>query len=542
MQKMLCTIKNILSTKWATFLILVIAIGSRIIQLLFFFNIRVDRNYQLLATQNFVHGKGISTAAVNPADLSNIIYTPLIKWPPGYSLLLSPFYSFFDNNYLLSSFLLDIIFAIVLIFVCRSILKLLNTPLHLINCYTIVSSFFIYYFYFITSSDAIASTLFVVALYYLLRFLKSQFIWQKAVLLISVLLVACVSMKYLFIPIAYVVPVFLIFKGRLLKNKIYLKTGLSIFISISMTLLSIFLYQKAISGAYSYVSDASSGFFPENLLETYPVIPGSIIKPDTIDLVFPFIHEYLLPIYQFLYLLILVVIVYAFYSFYKKKDFNNYIKIDFFSVSFAVLLATQIFLAVLSLTIASAEDLPGNWWTFIEEPRYYGLSNVLIHLSIFYLLYILIKTTIKPARIFPWLIVLLLIPELSRGIIFTANRLVNYKTEVYSWQTDLKQQQFADNLIQAERRQQKIKNVIVAGPFYYINNRIALFSHLPILDETGKSSISLQLQTKEPVLLFVIVRKTDSENTLNYYQLTNNNILGEMDDYVFYSLKIDPVL
>ncbi len=111
MQRFIINTKAIISHKWTTITILLISTVSRVIHLIFFFNIRVDRSYQLLATQNFVHGNGITTAEVMPGNLSTIIYTPLIKWPPGYSLLLSPFYSLSGYNYLLSSLFLDLIFC-----------------------------------------------------------------------------------------------------------------------------------------------------------------------------------------------------------------------------------------------------------------------------------------------------------------------------------------------------------------------------------------------------------------------------------------------
>ena len=69
----------------------------------------------MLATQNLVYGHGISTAHVFSSDLSQIIYEPLIKWPPGYSLLLAPFYILFNHNYIAAGLALDILAAIALI-------------------------------------------------------------------------------------------------------------------------------------------------------------------------------------------------------------------------------------------------------------------------------------------------------------------------------------------------------------------------------------------------------------------------------------------
>lgn len=165
-------IKRFLSGKKVTITILILAIAGRLMQVFYFFNIRSDRSFQMLATDNLLHGNGISLARVSADDLSTIIYSPLINWPPGYSLLIAPFYTLFNHNYIQAGLTLDIISSILLILVSRSILKILNTPVYLVNIYTLSAGFFIYDFYFISSTDAIAITFFIIALYYTLLFLK----------------------------------------------------------------------------------------------------------------------------------------------------------------------------------------------------------------------------------------------------------------------------------------------------------------------------------------------------------------------------------
>ncbi|MEK6529215.1 MAG: hypothetical protein AABZ36_10090 [Nitrospirota bacterium] len=109
-------IKVILSDKHTSIVIIALAIVARVIQLIFFYNIRVDGMYQVMAMQNFVDGHGISIGKVMPADLSTVIYEPLTNWPPGYSLLLSPFYVLFNNNYIAACIAIEILAAVVLIF------------------------------------------------------------------------------------------------------------------------------------------------------------------------------------------------------------------------------------------------------------------------------------------------------------------------------------------------------------------------------------------------------------------------------------------
>lgn len=539
MQRIINNIKAILSHKWATIAILLISTVSRVIHLVFFFNIRIDRSYQLLATQNFVHGNGITTAWVMPGDLSTIIYTPLIKWPPGYSLLLSPFYSLSGYNYLLSSLFLDLIFSIILIFVTRAILKLLDISLYLINLYTFITSFFIYYFYFITSSDAITTTFFVIALYYTLLFLKARLNWLKAVALITLLLFICGSMKYLFMPVVFVIPFFLALKGFIDKNKKILKTGVLSFVILSTGLIALLFYQKHISGNPAYISDAASGFFPSNLLSAYPLIPGSLMKPDTVALLLnkPEIEAHITFLFRWIYLFVIAAaILCSSWLLYKYRCKKLKLTSDFFCLTTGVCFITTLLLAALSVRVAKAEDMPGNWWTFIQEPRYYGLPNILIHISIFVFFQYYLNKKTNVLKYFFYFLLLLLLPELFRGIIFTAKRVINFKREEYSWQDDLRFQKYADAIIKKERKSDE--KPIVTGSGYYTIIRVSLYSNVPQLNDAVQINALPLMKSKKPVLLLVILHEKTLESFRSFISDNGKQAIGYYNGYYFYTVHI----
>jgi hypothetical protein len=75
----------------ADYSVLGIAVCVRTIQLIFFYNIRVDGMNQVIAMENFVEGHGFSLSTVLPTDIATNHYSLLFAWPPGYSFLLSPF-------------------------------------------------------------------------------------------------------------------------------------------------------------------------------------------------------------------------------------------------------------------------------------------------------------------------------------------------------------------------------------------------------------------------------------------------------------------
>lgn len=163
MNRLTDPIRKWLDQPGASLLIVGMAIGVRAVQLVFYLDSFFDTSFQVIATQQLTQGHGISTALVLPGDLSQVIYQPLNNWPPGYSLLLAPFYLLFGKQYLLACGILDLLAAIAIILLSRKILRLLDIPLYLVNLFTILTSFFIYYFYYTGSTDGIAIAFYLAA-------------------------------------------------------------------------------------------------------------------------------------------------------------------------------------------------------------------------------------------------------------------------------------------------------------------------------------------------------------------------------------------
>ena len=174
MNAFLDKLKLILSARWTGFVIICLAVIARVIQLVFYFNLHVDLSYQVLATRNLANGHGISSAFVSVNDLSTVLYEPLINWPPGYSLLFLPFYILCNGDYLAAGMLISLLSGVALIFITRALLNLLDVPLYLINLFTLLTSFYIYFFYYINSSDAVAIPFFLTGVYFTIRLLKTE--------------------------------------------------------------------------------------------------------------------------------------------------------------------------------------------------------------------------------------------------------------------------------------------------------------------------------------------------------------------------------
>jgi hypothetical protein len=530
-------IKEFLSGKKVTVVILGIAILSRIIQLIFFYNIRVDGMYQVMAMQNLVHGHGITTADVLPTDLSAVNYQTLVNWPPGYSLLLAPFYLLFGHNYIAAGMTIDILFAIILIFTCRSILRTLSTPLYLINLFTLFSGFFIYYFYFIDSSDAIAISFFAIAIHYTLLLLKKEKSSVKMLVGIILPLFLCGLIKYLFIPVAFVIPVFLLLKGYGDRNRLLKRTGLLIFFLTGAGLAGLLLYQKLVSGSAAYISEPTRGFFPGNLNNAYPFIPASFINPDSFSLLFsshPSLLQLSFRVLQVLHIVLLLAgIIYMLRRLTRQGFKNIPLVSSFFYLVFFLSLAITLLLTLLSLRVAREENIPGHWWTYVEDARYYGLITVLVQLSVFVLYQLRSSTILKYA------LIVLLLPEMFRGMVFDAKRFILFNKESYSWQTELHLQQYADAIIQKEKVLANANPVVVTGSMYYLNYRVSLYSHVPVMSQSPVINDLSQLKTKNPVSLVVILAEKDLAGYNAFLVNKEKKLAGYLNGFYFYTLHVD---
>lgn len=528
-------LKQILSARQASVAIIFIAIIGRLMQIFYFFNVRVDASYQTIATKNFLAGHGISIDFVLPSDLSTILYEPLIRWPPGFSLLLAPFYFLSGGNYIGAGIILHGLCAIALIFYSRAILKLFEVPQQLVNVSTIVTGFFIYPFYLVISSDAISTSFFIAGFYYTMAFFKTQNHSARKIFTAAFCFIVCAWTKYLLIPVVFLIPNYLIISGLFLKDKRLKQYGLIMFLTLIFGAGYLLAYQKFISGSAAYINTAQRGFFPENLIDAYLLFPGALLSSDTLTLVLAkrSFQNFIVYAYRLVYLLSIALAAIISFRVCKKTSESLSLRQHYFLLVSFISAALIGFLAILSSNIAKGEETPGVLWTFIQEPRYYGPLIVLIQLSLF----IFYPTKKRKLKFVFFFLFFLLAIETCRGIIFDLNRLHLFQKEEYSWQYENRFQKYADNILRTADKTFGTQQSIVTGSSYYLNNRVCLFSHVPILPNAPDINQFASLQCKKPVLLLVIINKKDFP-AFQSFLAAQKETAGKFDDYYFYTVYI----
>ena len=524
------------STKTIIFFCLI----ARTIQLIFLYNMLDDNSYAVIAMQNLVDGNGYSLKQVFSNDLSQIRNLPLQNWPPGYSIILAPFYIIFKHNYLAAAITVDLLFGSVLIFYSRKILLLFKIPDKLIALYLVMTSLFIYSFYIIPSTDAICASLCIIATYYTLRSYHLTKSRPTYIAAISISLFMCGMLKYLFIPLIFILPFFMIVSGRLKNEKSLLKAGIIIFLFLLFFIGCFLVYQKSIFGSTGYISATGRGFYPTHLLNFFPLVPASLIKQDTIQIITGIDFSYINIIYQIIHLISCIILIIIAIKLFRI-GINNFNSVIFFYFIFIVfLLFTTIILGYLSLNVEKEEIVPGKFWTYIEEPRYYSVVTVFFHLLIFLGYY---QFRNYRNRLIQYIFIFLLGTigiESIRGSIFLFNRINNFKQEEYSWQRELRFQQFADQLIQKEQLKWQEQNIAVTSSLFYYASRVSIYNKIPLLWDASIINDISKIKTKQPVILMVIIKEDHKETYKSFLDKNTASFIGKFDECTFYSIYISP--
>ena len=127
-----------------------------------------------------------------------------------------------------------------------------------------------------------------------------------------------------------------------------------------------------------------------------------------------------------------------------------------------------------------------------------------------------------------------------RGISFATKRISNFNKEKTSWQVELSLQQYADTIIKREQNVNEIYTTVLAGSSSYINNRICLFSHIPMIKDVIKINKFSSLNTKKPVLLLVVLRDDALKDFQPFLSLNEKKYAGKFAGFHFYTAYVTP--
>ncbi len=530
--------KNILSQTSITILIVIISIAGRVTQKLVFTSLDDDKCYQLQATQNLVKGQGITIHKINPVNYFESFYEPLIKWPPAFSFLNAPFYALSGKKWLWGSIWLDILTCIAFILMARAVLNEIGQPLWSLNIFTIITGFYLYDFVNANSTDFLAFVFYLLAFFFTLRYLKHQ--RTRSLFIVTAALFMTALTRYMYLPVIFIIPAYLVFSGYAHKKKELVRSGLSVMIATAVLIGSYLLIQEKWGGSSMYIAPSEKGLYPGNLTRLSPFLFtsfGHLGLPmqwmsNSLDLDFRSLTQVVARIHLFVFAIMLGIGIFLFYRS-DKKPFRVYI--NFYQLGFLSIMAVVATLAFLSLTNAPLRVLKDNEWTFIVEPRYFAVPVFFTQLII----YAALVSAIQKKIISNWLAILFFLPitiSTAHGIYFTTKSLMEKQTD-YTRKPLIRSFEEATSVVKQFIRENPGTTVICASGDPMFNNYFTLMEERPCLYDVG----TLNAIDSHPgnIKVIIAVRWWFEDNIRPFLENPNTTFYKETDGFKFYVYNKD---
>ena len=378
---------SLLSTRYTTIVIIFLSIGIRIINVLFVSYYGRDKMFLVLQSKSLLEGKGLAVPQYFTSNTVTSVYdfTPL--WPPGYPILLAPFLKLFKYDIYWATTTLDIIFCVALIFVIRKICRQIGLPVAAINIMTLIAGCFEYTF--INESlptDSISLVLFLIGFSQLINLLASKDFSIKKNLLVSFFLFLPCFFRYNYPAISLAAIVGVLFIGYLKKDTLLKSKGWWVFMFTGLFTVAFFVFMKILTGHAGYALPTERGFYPENILHWFPVVPSSFIN--IAFLTSQAIHIAGISLKSSLQWLeiINVIVVISLLSFFlaalfRKKTFEDLSSLKLFLLLGAFASAGLFaLLGYMSLTYKMQMGFIYNW-TYVYEARYFAFAVLFFQIA-----------------------------------------------------------------------------------------------------------------------------------------------------------------
>ena len=82
--------------------------------------------------------------------------------------------------------------------------------------------------------------------------------------------------------------------------------------------------------------------------------------------------------------------------------------------------------------------------------------------------------------------------------------------------------------------------MVLAGSSPYMNNRVCLYIHIPLLKDVGKINDLESLNTKTSVLLLVMLREDARADFEPFLSPGEKKEAGLMEGFYFYTVYVEP--
>ncbi len=495
-----------------------------------------DNILYMATARSFMNGNGVSIPYVNYDDISKITYKTSIESPPAYSVILS-LITIITKNFLLSDFIIRIIFIFITFYYCYKILMLYNEIISIRGIIFAVS--------FIIISSSILNNINTIlipplsitsaSLYYFIRLYNSN-LRIKEIIFISLLVSMNVWFHYTYILVPFFIPLVFIRDYIKRKNIQTLKSAIISLLIIVPVISLLLLYNYLEAGNIIYM-DASSkwekGFFVSNLQYFDPIFLSALIK-----LVYfsNFIknQQYFFLLSHFISFLIFIALILSFYKFKKVQSRKI---INLFHIFFYVAI---LILFLLIYTSLRYYEVPRPGWSYVGDPRYFSIVYLTIILLLFLLGFNKIYYSSKLAKIIRLMLVFFFMVNFLANILIIKS---HFGGKYFDLEFNIEKEPFYDLYHNINSMVNSGKKVV------YIDNgatvrqvRIAALAGAIICDSSYFLNNTIRT-SEEIICVFYIFTKDSREidKNLNDFGIENNYYkIGEVFNEPLYNVVLKP--
>ncbi len=538
---MIQRVKQVLSGSTASVICFLLAWIFKIVLFAIFLDFGSDKLGQVVIAKNFLKGNGLTIGQVFTDNLAQqvyapAIYNPPIGWPPGYSILLSPFL-IVTKSFPIACMLLDLVAALIFLFYLRRLLKFLKFENALTNLFLLFQGLFIF-----TSgpSDFLAMTFMLVGMYHLLKILNTDSFSGADKFLAIFGFIGAAMLRYLYQPVCLlllaVCVIYTVVRGQGSKARSVL---IPLVIIVLLVSLGWYIFQRDYDLRAVYLAPSEKGFYPENIVFMFPFIFASLLNVNfyTIQLATVLHQTYagISGIFRLMNVILLGISLLVYSRFIKNhwRNFRDqYLAWFLFGFIFICIVGGLI---LLSLIHSPKVGPPLFYWTYVTPSRYYVLPMLIIQIFVWYWLFVR-----KPAaynillRFLQVIFAFLICIEILHGIYFISKKL-NQRTIPFSAVVPSTQED-AELVKYISEHDWKSSGLVVTSflkRFQFIaqlNGASALFN--PI-------DLNLQnLRSTKPVKVLLILKSAEEPYLSSFLQRPDVQLRKVVGEYYFFEYDV----
>lgn len=518
-------LKNNFNSKKATLICFLIAWINKSLIAFFFTNLVADKSLYLLFSESMLHGH----APLEPVKFLGSRFTQYIfneaVTSPFYSLIALPFL-WATNSFFATSIILDVLaWGILLsgLFMCA---KIILKEQWIVNILILCVGFFLFIYEFGSSpKDTFSIGFLLWGTFISYKLVTEKPHWQRT----SFALLIYISIgltKLLYAPLVLIFFLFLFYHSFKRKEKLFFKHTILLFVLILAAFFIfsqylIFLKTNYANNLVLYYNDMGQrGFFPENLLKTYPFISSAFINTNfwcvQLSDIFHFSYSFFLHLFQALDILLFLLLILGLYKILKEQLSDNKLWGLFILLSGSI----GFMLSYMSIRYGTAYfSYVSKGWTYVQEARFFLYIMFVLQILLFYLIF---KSGFLDRSVKNFLLLLFLI-ECTHGLYFSMKQFSHTTMETIA---NRRENEILRTYVQIQKRSSRHIALVTT------NNTLRRYAQVFNIDVYAFPNMYSTSIKKDSTFYLSVVYPPDSPIVNHFFKHRNIIFLDSIQSFV----------